>query len=316
MFYTKIDLQKSDYKISYESTILSMGSCFSENIGLKLKNAYFDIDINPYGVLFNPISIKQSICDLLELKQYDADDLIKTGSLWGSLGHSTLFSDENTADCLTKINTRANHAAKKIREASSLIITFGTAWTYRHNATDKVVANCHKLAAHEFTRYRLTAHEIIEQYNNLLTQLKSINPTIHVIFTVSPVRHIKDGATENNISKGILLQAIQEIVKLNSNTHYFAAYELLVDELRDYRYYASDMLHPSETAINHIFTKFTEVFFGQYTHNTYNDICQYNSTKNHRPLHPNTSDYKLFLKNIELKKNNLLDKYPFLNNHI
>lgn len=312
MFYTKIDLPTSDHKLRYESSILSIGSCFSENIGLKLQNAYFDIDINPFGVQFNPISIKQCICALVDKKQFTATDLTQTGSLWGSLAHSTLFSDVDVDNTLVKINTRAESASKKIREAQTLIITFGTAWIYTHNATNSVVANCHKIASNEFTRSRLTVPEIVEQYTNLLNNLKTINPTLHIIFTVSPVRHIKDGATENNISKGILLQAIQEIVRTDPKTHYFPSYELMVDELRDYRYYADDMLHPSEIAINHLFTKFSEVFFGSETANAYNAICQYNSTKNHRPIHPNTTEHQLLTYNLQLKKKELLEKYPFL----
>lgn len=316
MFYTKINISNSDHKLNYDAPMLSVGSCFSENIGLKLQNAYFDIDINPFGVLFNPISIRQSISDLLENKHFTASDLMQTGSLWGSFGHSTLFSDVDAAVCLAKINERAAAAAKKLTEAKTLIITFGTAWVYRHIATDKVVANCHKVDAKEFIRFRLAASEIAEQYIILINQLKAVNPALQIIFTVSPVRHIKDGATENNISKGILLQAIQAITKLTPNTHYFPAYELMVDELRDYRYYANDMLHPSETAINYIFDRFCEAFFSSQTMMAYKEICQYNSTKSHRPLHPESSEYNLFIQNLELKKCSLIDKYSFLKSYI
>jgi GSCFA family len=312
MFYTKIDIQKSDYKIDYNSAIISLGSCFSENIGSKLQQAYFDIQINPFGVLFNPISIKQTLENLIDQKIFTQNDLIKTGSLWGSLSHSTLYSDTEPKVCLQKINKSAQNAASKLLHAQTLLITLGTAWVYTTLDSNRVVANCHKIPAKHFSRRRLTVNEIVDQYTDLIQKLKILNPHLHLIFTVSPVRHIKDGATENNISKGILLQATQELVQTHTNLHYFPSYEIMLDELRDYRFYAADMLHPSDTAINYIFDRFSDTFFKTETINAYNEIRQFNSLLNHRPLHQNSSEYNLFLSRIDAKKLDLIQKYPFI----
>lgn len=314
MFTTKINIPASPVKIDYKSRMLTLGSCFSENIGAKLKDALFDIDINPFGVLFNPESIIQNIGFLAEKKQFTESDIFQNGSLWSSFAHSTLFSDTTPGRCLEKMNTRLIAAAERFCDLDFMMITFGTAWVYRLKDNRQVVANCHKLPSATFERYRLSADEIYNSYSQLLSQLKESNPKLRVLFTVSPVRHWKDGATENNISKGILLQATQELIQNHENALYFPAYEIVVDELRDYRYYAADMLHPSETAVNYIFTEFQNSFFSSETMDIYNRISSYVQAINHRPIHVNTAEYEKFRKNTETKKSELLIEFPFLHN--
>lgn len=312
MFYTSIDIKKSSHKIDYNSTILSIGSCFSENIGVKLQKTHFNIDINPFGVLFNPVSIKQSIEFLMEKQFFKAHNLIKTGSMWGSFAHSTHFSDMNMNDCLLKINSRIQHASEMLRHANTLILTFGIAWIYTYIPDNTIVANCHKFPSSSFNRRRISSNEIVTQYNNLIDKLLQLNPNLQIIFTVSPVRHIKDGATENNISKGILLQAVQELVQMHSNSQYFPSYEIMLDELRDYRFYAPDMLHPSDTAIEYIFNKFRDVYFNKETNAIYEEINQYNSQVNHRPLHPESNEFQLFKQKLNERGEILKRKYPFM----
>jgi len=316
MFTTKIDIQPSANKIDYASKIITLGSCFSENIGMKLQNACFDVDINPFGVLFNPASIAEAIQFLIQNKVFTQKDLFLHNSLWGSYMHSTLFSDIKAASCLEKINNRLALAAQNLKNVDFLILTFGTAWIYKQAENEQVVANCHKVPAANFRRLRLSPELIVEQYKNIIAELSILNPQLKIIFTVSPVRHWKDGPTENNISKGILLQAIQEIVKTNKNTHYFPAYELVMDELRDYRFYAPDMLHPSQVAVDYIFNRFSNTFFENTTEICMNEVNQYKNALSHRPIHTETTDYENFKKHLISKKQELMNKYPFLENRI
>lgn len=316
MFTTKVDIQPSVHKIGYTSKIMTFGSCFSENIGSKLQNACFDTDVNPYGVLFNPASIAESIQLLLDKKVFTTDDLFKHNSLWGSFMHSTQFSDSNSEGCLTKINTRLTAASDNIQKTDYLLLTFGTAWIYKLSESGKVVANCHKVPSEKFLRERLSTEVIVEMYNSIILELKKTNPELKIVFTVSPVRHWKDGPTENTISKGILLQAIQEITKAHKNTYYFPAYEIVMDELRDYRYYATDMLHPSEVAVDYIFNAFSNAFFDKNTIQCMNEINQYKNGLSHRPIHTDTIEYEKFTKHLLSKKQELLNKYPILEGRI
>ena len=312
MFTTKIDIKPSEFRIDYSSKMVTLGSCFSENIGSKLKGAYFDIDVNPFGVLFNPISIKQSLELAVDGKMFTEHDLFQHNSLWNSFYHSSYFSDTDKDKCLAKINSRLLNFATSIKSIDYLIITFGTAWVYKHHSNGKVVSNCHKLPASTFERYRLSAEEIVEQYTDIIHKLQLINPNIKFIFSVSPVRHWKDGPTENNISKGILLQAIQQLEKEFNNVLYFPAFEIVVDELRDYRFYASDMLHPSELAVDYIFSNFQNAFFQSETVSVYNELVQYAKAIHHKPTHIDTPEYEKFRVSIDAKRNELINKYSFL----
>ena len=316
MFTTKVDIQPSVHKIGYNSKIMTLGSCFSENIGSKLQNACFEVDINPYGVLFNPASIAEGIRLLLDKKVFTTDDLFKHNSLWGSFMHSTLFSDSNPERCLSTINTRLTAAFDNLMQTDYLLLTFGTAWIYKLAESGKVVANCHKVPSGKFQRERLQVAIIVEMYNAIILELKKINPALKIVFTVSPVRHWKDGPTENNISKGILLQAIQEITLAHKNTYYFPAYELVVDELRDYRYYAADMLHPSDVAVDYIFSAFSNAFFDKNTLQCMHEVNQYQNSVSHRPIHTDTIEYEKFTKHLFSQKEELLNKYPFLEKRI
>jgi len=316
MFTTKVDIQPSVHKIGYTSKIMTLGSCFSENIGSKLQNACFEVDINPYGVLFNPASIAESIRLLLDKKVFTTPDIFQHNSLWGSFMHSTLFSDSKSERCLSKINSRLTAASDYLRKTDYLLLTFGTAWIYKLTETGKTVANCHKVPSDKFLRQRLSADLIVEMYNNLILELKKTNPELKIVFTVSPVRHWKDGPTENTISKGILLQAIQEITKVHKNTTYFPAYEIVMDELRDYRFYAADMLHPSEVAVDYIFTAFSNAFFDKNTLQCMHEVNQYKNGISHRPIHTDSIEYEKFTKHLRSKKQELLNKFPVLEGRI
>lgn len=316
MYTTKIDIPASSFKIGYENNILTFGSCFSENIGMKLSESYFSVETNPFGVLYNPLSIYNSINYLIDNKHFTSEDLFFDGSLWHSFSHSSLFSDITPDGCLNKINSRLECAVSFLRKTNVLLITLGTAWVYEYIADGRVVSNCHKLPAKNFLRYRLTTDDIVERYTELIWKLKSILPELQIIFTVSPIRHWKDGAHENNISKGILLQAVDSLQKQFDHVAYFPAYEIQLDELRDYRYYADDMLHPSDMAVNYIWKRFSETYFADDTLQLKKELEQLKSDLSHRPFQPHSDSHNAFLKKVEEKKQTMIQRFPFLEDRL
>jgi len=316
MFQTKIEIPVSDIKISFKDHIMTLGSCFAENIGRKMEDVYFDTDINPFGVLFNPVSIKNSIELLLQKKTFTIDDIFQYKSLWQSFSHSSLFTDTTSEGCITKINYRLNSASEFLLNTKVILITFGTAWVFEEKKSGRVVSNCHKLPASEFIRRRLTVNEIVDDYKILIQKLQAIFPDLQIVFSVSPIRHWKDGAHENNISKSTLLLAIDELQKENEKIHYFPAYEIQMDELRDYRFYAADMLHPSDVAIDYIWKRFSDTYFTSQTVELKKRLEQLNADLSHRPIHPDSAEYKSFLKNATMRKEELTAEYPFLLNRI
>ena len=316
MFQTKVEIPLSDIKISFEDHIMTLGSCIAENIGKKMENVYFDTDINPFGVLFNPVSIRKSIELLVQNRTFTKDDIFEYRSLWQSFSHSSLFTDSTSEGCLNKINSRLNTAREFLRDTKIILITFGTAWVFEEKKSGRVVSNCHKLPASEFTRRRLTVDEIVDDYKTLIQKIQVVLPNLQIIFSVSPIRHWKDGAHENNISKSTLLLAIDELQKEIENVLYFPAYEIQMDELRDYRFYAADMLHPSEVAVDYIWNRFSDTYFSSQTVELKKRLEKLNSDISHIPIHPDSAEYKSFLKNVNMRREELIVEYPFLSNRI
>ena len=316
MFQTKIDIPVPEIRISYEDYIMTLGSCFAENIGNKLKDVYFETDINPFGVLYNPVSIRNSIELLLHKMIFTNEDIFEYNSLWQSFSHSNSFTDISAGECLNKINSRQNSSIDFLQKTQILLITFGTAWVFEEKKSGRVVSNCHKLPAGNFVRRRLTVDEIVTDYNELITRLQSVYSRINIIFSVSPIRHWKDGAHENNISKSILIMAIDELQKQHDKVYYFPAYEIQMDELRDYRFYAPDMLHPSEVAVDYIWSRFSETYFTDRTMQLKKRIEQLVADCAHRPFQPDSIEFKKFLLNTEKRKAEILRDFPFLSNRI
>jgi hypothetical protein len=315
-FFTSVEIPPAKQEINYQHKLMLMGSCFSENIGMKLKEAFFHVDVNPFGVLYNPLSISMSLNRLIENKGFSHSDIFEYQSLWHSFFHSSLFSDVSPEKALYKIQTRFDASCSFLKNADFLLLTFGTAWIYENRKTNTVVSNCHKLPSQHFNRRRLSIKEIVDHYTLLIDQLQQLNPSLHIIFTVSPIRHWKDGAHENNLSKSILLLSVEELQKKFDNVDYFPAYEIQMDELRDYRFYASDMQHPSETAINYIWEKFSDTYFSEQTKLIKQRTEHLTSLLNHRPLHPDSPQYRLFQTQIENEKEALRSEYPFLKDRI
>ncbi len=312
MYTTPVSIPVSPVQISYQDTVLTLGSCFSEHIGKRLQQSLFHVDMNPFGVLYNPLSIKNSLLKLLADDYFTEKDLCFSQSLWHSFAHSSAFSDLTPEGCLQRVNRRLQASRQMLDDIRFILITFGTARVYRYEQTGRIVSNCHKLPAKEFSHYRLSVNDIVDEYRSLLNTLKCRLPQAEIIFTVSPIRHWKDGAHENNLSKATLLLAIDALQREFDHTHYFPAYELLMDELRDYRYYAEDMLHPSATAINYIWERFSDCYFSTETREQQKEIDRFMTDLGHRPLHPESEAFKQFTSYIRTKEEQLERKYPFM----
>jgi hypothetical protein len=285
-------------------------------MGQKLENALFDVQMNPFGVLFNPLSINKSIGRLLENRPFVESELFEYQGLWNSFAHSNLFSGNDKDFVIENINEKYNPGVNQLKNADFLIITFGTSWIYEWKDTGEVVVNCHKIPSEKFERRRLSVDEIVRDFTALTKQIIRMNPDITIIFSVSPVRHWKDGAHENNLSKSILLLAVNEIVSQFEQAMYFPAWEIQMDELRDYRFYAPDMLHPSQVAVDYIWEKFGLCFFDSDTNWLKNKAEYLYNMLQHKPIHPDSPLTEKFKENLQSEIQNLSNQFPFLADRI
>jgi len=311
-FRTKIQARPSKNKISYHTPVLFMGSCFTENIGNRMRDLKFPVLINPFGVLYNPVSVRQSLEIILDKRDFNENDLGFFNEQWFSFYHDTEFSDPDKEKCLDNINSRLKLAREQLKSAQYLIVTFGTAWVYEYIKYGRVVSNCHKIPAKEFERYKLGVEDIFVQWAKLINRIEEFNPELKIIFTVSPVRHWKDGAIQNQLSKSTLILAIHQLQKIFENIDYFPSYEIMMDDLRDYRFYTDDMLHPSTLAINYIWEQFSETYFEKETIHIVNEVNKIVLAENHRPINPNTENHQRFLQKLANQKQQLEKKYPFV----
>ena len=266
---THIDIPESEWKIPAGAKVLLVGSCFADEIGEKMARGGFEAMVNPFGTLYNPASIAASLLRSISEKEIGKEEVFCDGDgVWHSWMHHSCFSSSDVATLVERINGITQCVAAFLREADVLVITFGTAIIYRLKETGMLVANCHKQPDRLFVRERLSAYDIVDQWQMLLQLLESVNPKLRIIFTVSPIRHKRDGYHVNQISKGILLQAVDEIVNgksSNGTWNYFPSYEIMMDELRDYRFYADDMIHPSAKAVEYIWQRFQDTYFDHKT---------------------------------------------------
>ena len=288
-----------------------LGSCFTDNIGNKLSRLLFDLNLNPFGVIYNPLSIENSLHALLNKKEYTQNDLRLHSELWFSFDHYTKFSHTNPEKALQKINSSFQPAKENLTSIQQLIITFGTAWVYQLKETQQIVSNCHKIPAKEFNRFLLNVSDITAAYKELIPQLLRVNKDLKITFTLSPVRHLKDSLVGNQQSKAILHIAIQEIIKAFPNTcQYFPAYEIMMDDLRDYRFYEKDLIHPNNQAIDYIWEMFYKNMLTGETQILVKEVEAYLKLKEHKVMHPNTQNHvKLIQKQQKLRGK--LSTYPF-----
>ena len=288
-----------DFEISHQSNLLLIGSCFSENIGNKLIANKFNTLINPSGILFNPISIANTLNDIIEEKEVAEKDLHFENGLYHSFAHHGRFSGPNSEEVLIRIDQSRVGATLFLKKTDVIIVTLGSSWAYRHNDTGELVANCHKVPNKEFTKELLEVNFIVKKLQEVIDKLQAINSNLKVIFTISPVRHWKDGAEENTLSKSILNVAIHELARSKA-VYYFPAYEMVIDDLRDYRFYEEDMLHPNNVAVDYVWNGFGNAFFSSETLTLNKVICKIDAAIKHRPFNSLANEYQSFLK-IQLK---------------
>lgn len=300
--------------ISHRQGVMMLGSCFSDNIGIRLRQACFDVDVNAFGTLYNPASIACGIDAILKCRQYSIDDLFqeKGDNRWHSFSHHSEYSSVDSQLMLEKINQRVSEANKMLQRASTLIVTFGTAWVYKYAQTGEVVANCHKLPASKFERSMMSIEEIVSMWRAVIADIRAMNQSIQVIFTVSPIRHLRDGAHENQLSKSTLLLAINQLVRESEAVIYFPAYEIMNDDLRDYRFYASDMTHPSEVAVDYIYDIFSQSFFDDDTMRLAEKCVKLSKRLKHIPMSDDQDAVARFNESTNQLKTQILQQYPFL----
>jgi hypothetical protein len=293
---TLIDIVPSVNKITYNDPVMFIGSCFASSIGSLMTAGRMPVMINPAGTVYNPVSVHNTIESVISGKKYDRHDLHFHNGLYLSFSHYTDFSSTDPDEIINKINSRSREANDFLKRARYLFITFGTARVYRWRETGLVVSNCHKVPSGKFSPELLQVNEIVNLWDSLLNRLKEKYPVLKIIFTISPVRHWKDGAHGNQVSKSVLFLAVEELLYHPSAPAYFPAYELMMDDLRDYRFYGDDMLHPSQAAINYIWEAFSGAYFDKITLNTWNEVSKITRACGHRinnPSSPETTGFAI-----------------------
>ena len=308
---TPIKLAKQNPPINYSSKVLLLGSCFAQNIGAKLQYYKFQQCTNPFGILFHPVAIEKLIARAVDQKWFSASDVFFQNEQWHCfLAHSKL-SNTSQQELITALNSALEKLRISLLEASHIVFTFGTAWVYRHLQTDTVVANCHKVPQKEFVKQLLSPDDVSDVLLGIETKLRTINPACSIINTVSPVRHIKDGPVANSRSKAHLIAGVQEIVAPEKLNHYFPSYEIMMDELRDYRFYKEDLIHPNQTAIAIIWNAFNGSWICPETAAMQNKIAAIQSGKLHKPFNEQSKAHRLFKKELEFKISQVQEKLPW-----
>lgn len=309
---TRVEMPRTK-EINHFDRIMVLGSCFAQNMGEILSSKKFRCDINPFGILYNPLSILQALEEIYQNKTYTADDLQYDGRQWHSWMHHSSFSSANVNECCENINSRIAQSHENLNNLDFIIITWGTAYAYYLSDYKEpfVVGNCHKQKDSLFNRVRLDGDEIVDGYVAMIDRLREKNPDLKIILTISPIRHIKDGFHGNQISKSVLLLAAEKLCEMRDNIFYFPSYEIMMDELRDYRFYADDMVHPSSLAVEYIWMKFSETFFSELTKKIVEEWSGIEKALNHRPFDPTSPSYHKFLTQIVLNINRIKEKYPY-----
>ena len=310
-FTTSIPISKSSYPIDYDSRIISLGSCFAQNIGDKFSYFKFQNKVNPFGIIFNPVSIENLIFRVVNNQLFTENDIFSHNDLWHCFEvHSELSHSEKTI-FLDRLNQILSDFHLQIFKSTHFQITYGTSWVYRNKSSNSIVANCHKVPQSQFDKEILSVATIEKSIQNTIDLIQKVNPNCHFIFTVSPVRHIKDGFVENQRSKAHLISALHNFLALSqSKCNYFPSYEIMMDELRDYRFYAEDMLHPSQTAIDYIWKRFSENYISEENFATMEEVCSIQKGLAHRPFNPDSDSHQKFLTSLNEKILKLKEKFP------
>lgn len=309
---TKIEHPQSKAPIDYNSKLVLMGSCFSDSIATKLSSHLFEVCSNPFGIAYNPVSISKLICDAIEQRKFTEEEFFSDKGIWKHFDLHSSWTDDQLHQLSSSVNSQMDLVHKKLKEATHLFVTLGTAYIYELKSNSTIVANCHKQNADLFQKRLLSVAEIKQSLEELYSKIKDFNPDIKLIVTLSPVRHLKDGMIENNRSKAHLRIALFEFLDQNSKCEYFPSYELLMDELRDYRFYDRDLLHPNSLAIDLIWEQFTELCVDQSVIEDMKLAQMIFKANDHKAFHPESKQHQAFLKKNEERKVAFYNKYPHL----
>jgi GSCFA family len=311
-FFLPIQISAPAENIRYPQKILLTGSCFTEHIGQHFADLKFDVLQNPNGILFDPLSVADSLISWISPVIYKPEDLFFLNELWQSWKHHGIFSGTSQPVVLSNINFAQQSAHAFLKHADWLVITLGSAFSYYLKDQHKAVANCHRAPAGWFTKKLLPVEEMLAVLDEAMHRLFDFNPGLQIIYTISPVRHIRDGVIENNRSKARLIEVAHQLVNKFNRTHYFPAYELVIDVLRDYRFYDKDLVHPNYMATNFVVENFMNYYVQQESRELAEEIRKIKVSRKHRPLHPDTDAHRRFLEEQYAKTAELAGKYPFI----
>ena len=316
-FKLTLEAKPSKYPIEYGDKLMLIGSCFTENIGAKFKSHLFEISENPYGILFNPVSVTNALTEIMDLRKYKSDDLFQHNELWHSWSHHSRFSAIKQEDALENINRTILDAHHFLKSANRLVITLGSAWLYHLTneaplGKGQVVANNHKGPINWFFKSLMQPNELLENLHALVARLQTFNPNLHIVFTISPVRHLREGLIENNRSKAVLIHAVHELVSQSNQVDYFPAYEYVMDDLRDYRFYAEDLVHPNFAASGYVWDKLVETYMDHKTQAIMKQIAELQLAMNHKPFFTGSVEHQKFLQSYILKTESLMAAHPTL----
>ena len=314
-FRTSIPISKSNQLIDYNSKIVSLGSCFAVNMAQKLDYFKFQNTCNPFGILFHPLAIEKFINFAVSEKEFTEKDVFFHNELWHCFDAHSDLSNPDGEELLVNLNTIVQSTKVALEQASHIIITYGTAWIYTNLESNKIVANCHKVPQKQFGKSILSTEALQKSIENTIHLIEKVNPNCSIIFTISPVRHIKDGFVENQWSKANLVTSVHQVLKtehFKRNTAYFPSYEIMMDELRDYRFYGEDMLHPNQVAIDYIWQRFKETTISEDSFNTMDEVESIQKGLSHRAFNPKSESHLKFLAKLNEKITKLETQYPFM----
>lgn len=313
-YYTKVEIPQQSWKFNFQSKLLLLGSCFADSIGARLEALKFSAVVNPFGTLYNPSSVGSALRRIMTSKQQDESALFLQQGLYKNFQFHSQFNRADAEEALLVMNEATRRAHEQLKLADLLFITFGSAWVYERLSTSEVVANCHKCTSSEFKRRRLSVENIVELWLEVLAELQQFNPRLKIIFSLSPIRHWKDGAHGNQLSKATLLLAIEEIIaQARLPCSYFPAYELVMDELRDYRFYAEDLLHLSEPAVSHIWEQVKGSMIEPNCTESMRKIGRLNAAMKHRIFHGASEEVARFAAANQRLIEELEQECPMLN---
>lgn len=311
-FRTEIPVPRAPFEISHSQQGLLVGSCFTTNIGTRMAEAKFPVMINPLGTVYNPVSVSTVVDILTGKRQFTDSDVFFANGVWQSFLLHTDFSALSKEEVLAHCKEKISLFQEQFKNLDYAFFTLGTAWVYELLATNEIVCNCHKMPTNQFRRKRLSITDCVLVLQTMVESLQALNPKVQIIFTVSPIRHWKDGAHENQLSKASLLLAIEELQKQQTSVGYFPAYELLMDDLRDYRFYEDDMLHPNKQAVAYIWQKFADSYFSEATKVLVQKLLAVRRAVEHRPFNAKSQEYVLFVQNTIAECVHLQAQNPYL----